>query len=122
MSKKILLVEDESDISRPLAFRLRKKGFEVFIAEDGEEALRLAFLEKPDLVILDLMLPKLPGEEVCKRIRADQTIGQVPIIMLTAKASEIDHIVGKTAGANMYMTKPFEANDLLKTIDNYLKK
>ncbi|HNV86712.1 MAG TPA: response regulator [Candidatus Omnitrophota bacterium] len=122
MDKKVLVIEDESDISRPLAFRLKKKGLETLIAVDGEEGLAMAKREKPDLVILDLMLPKLPGEEVCKQIRQDESIGNVPILMLTAKASDIDKVVGKTLGATSYMTKPFEANELLREIDRLLKK
>jgi len=122
MDKKVLVIEDESDISRPLAFRLKKKGLETLIAVDGEEGLAMAKREKPDLIILDLMLPKLPGEEVCKQIRQDEAIGNVPILMLTAKASDIDKVVGKTLGASSYMTKPFEANELLREIDRLLKK
>jgi DNA-binding response OmpR family regulator len=121
MKKKILLIEDEADIANPLAYRLNKKGLEVIIAQDGEEGLKKAQEERPDLIILDLMLPRLPGEEVCKRIRDDERIGKVPIIMLTAKASDVDKIVGKTLGASSYMTKPFEANDLLKEVDRFLK-
>jgi len=122
MKKKILLVEDEPDISKPLAFRLRKKGLEVVTAEDGENGLALAFQEIPDLVILDLMLPKMSGEEVCQSIRADEKIGHIPILLLTAKASEVDKVVGKTLGADAYMTKPFEANELLREVDRLLKK
>lgn len=121
MRKKVLLIEDEPDISRPLAFRLNKKGLDVVVAQDGEDGLAKSKTESPDLIILDLMLPKLQGEEVCRRIRQDEKTSKVPIIMLTAKASDVDKIVGKTLGADSYMTKPFEASDLLKEIDRLLK-
>lgn len=122
MNRKVLVIEDEADISRPLTFRLKKKGLEVIVAADGEEGLAKARAEKPDLIILDLMLPKLTGDEVCKQIRQDEAQGNTPIIMLTAKASEVDKVVGKTLGATSYMTKPFEANELLREIDRLLKK
>ncbi len=116
--KKILIVEDEPSISTPLAHRLRALGYEVTIAQNGEEGLEKVKQESPGLVILDLMLPELPGEEVCKAIRLseDENLAQTPIIMLTAKSSDVDHVIGKVIGANCYMTKPFHADNLLKEI------
>ncbi len=118
MSKKILVVEDEDSIRNVLQVRLANCGFSVVTARDGEEGLAVARAEKPDLIILDLGLPKLPGEEVCRQLRNDES--NVPIVMLTAKTEDVDRVVGKVLGANYYMTKPFEWTDLLKKIYKYL--
>ena len=118
MSKKILVVEDEDSIRSMLEVRLKNCGFDVVTASDGEEGLNKARSEKPDLMILDLGLPKLPGEEVCRQLRNDESV--IPIIMLTAKTEDVDRVVGKVLGANYYMTKPFEWTDLLKKIYKYL--
>ena len=118
MSKKILVVEDEDSIRNVLQVRLANCGFNVVTARDGEEGLAVARAEKPDLIILDLGLPKLPGEEVCRQLRNDEN--NVPIVMLTAKAEDVDRVVGKVLGANYYMTKPFEWTELLKKIYKYL--
>ena len=116
--KMILIVEDEGNISKFLAFRLRQAGFVVEIADDGEKGLNLIRQIRPDLIILDLMLPHLPGGEVCKAVREDddEEIAKIPIIMLTANASDVDRIVGKVIGANYYMTKPFDFSDVLENI------
>ncbi|MEI7752058.1 MAG: response regulator [Candidatus Omnitrophota bacterium] len=116
--KLILIVEDEGNISKFLAFRLRQAGFVVEIADDGEKGLNLIRQIRPDLIILDLMLPHLPGGEVCKAVREDddEEIAKIPIIMLTANASDVDRIVGKVIGANYYMTKPFDFSDVLENI------
>lgn len=116
MPKKILIIEDESDVCKVLAFRLEKNGFEVICAKGGKEGLDKVRMNRPDLVILDLMLPELPGEQVCKEIRKDIDIEKTPIIMLTAKAGEVDKIVGRVIGANYYMTKPFDVKELLDKI------
>ena len=121
MAKKVLIVEDEVDICRILSLRFQKKGFEVLVANNGEEGFNKAKQEKPDIVILDLMLPKLPGEEVCKRIRSDEEIAETPIIILTAKATDVDRIVGKVIGANAYLYKPFDAKQLLEEVDKLLE-
>jgi len=118
VSKKILVVEDEDSIRNVLQVRLANCGFNVVTARDGEEGLAVARAEKPDLIILDLGLPKLPGEEVCRQLRNDEN--NVPIVMLTAKAEDVDRVVGKVLGANYYMTKPFEWTELLKKIYKYL--
>lgn len=121
-AKKILLVEDETEISTAVAFRLRRRGFDVTVADDGRKALEAAFQMIPDIVILDLFLPELSGEEVCKYIREheDEKIQKIPIVMLTAKTMLVDKVVGKVLGADVYMTKPFEMDHLLSVIDQLL--
>ena len=116
--KNILLVEDDPDISKSVAFRLRKQGYNVRVEEDGKKGLAAALADIPHLVILDLMLPEISGEEICKAIREhdDEQIQKIPIIMLTAKSSEVDAIVGRVIGANYYMAKPFSMEDLLEKI------
>lgn len=118
----IFVVEDNSDISRAVSFRLRKEGYQVSTFQDGQIALTSVLKEIPDLLILDLMLPGLPGEEVCKTIREheDAKIQKIPIIMLTAKNSQADGIVGRVIGANFYMTKPFSMDSLLVQIAKLL--
>ena len=101
---KILVVDDEEPIAKILDFNLKKEGYDVIIANDGERAVELAFSENPDLILLDLMLPKKDGMEVCREVRAKKNI---PIIMLTAKNSEIDKVLGLEFGADDYVTKPF---------------
>jgi DNA-binding response OmpR family regulator len=116
--KTILIVEDEEDMSKLLSFRLRQAGFSVEIAADGEKGLNMIRQMRPDLIILDLMLPHLSGSEVCKAVREDndEEIAHIPIIMLTANATDVDRIVGKVIGANYYMTKPFHFPEVLKNI------
>nr|WP_223160520.1 MULTISPECIES: response regulator transcription factor [unclassified Leucobacter] len=107
------MVEDEPSISTPLAFLLEREGYRVTVVDDGAEAVRAFTAEPADLVLLDLMLPSLPGTEVCREIR--QT-SQVPIIMLTAKDSEIDIVVGLELGADDYVTKPYSSRELLARV------
>src|SRR5690625_41437 len=104
MDAKILVVDDEQPIAYILKFNLEKEGYQVIVAYDGEEAIELAESEKPDLILLDIMLPKKDGNEVCREIRKTQSM---PIIMLTAKDSEIDKVLGLELGADDYVTKPF---------------
>lgn len=119
MAQHILLVEDEDSISKPLAYLLEREGYQVTIVDDGAEAVR-SFADRPaDLVLLDLMLPSLPGTEVCRAIR--QT-SQVPIIMLTAKDSEIDIVVGLELGADDYITKPYATRELLARLRAALRR
>ena len=113
MSQRILLVEDEASISEPLAFLLEREGYRVSVVADGAEAVRAFPESAADLVLLDLMLPSLPGTEVCRAIRAQS---QVPIIMLTAKDSEIDIVVGLELGADDYITKPYSTRELLARV------
>lgn len=113
MPQHILLVEDEESISRPLAFLLEREGYRVTVAGDGASAITTFAEVSPNLVLLDLMLPNVPGTEVCRTIR--QT-SQVPIIMLTAKDSEIDIVVGLELGADDYITKPYSTRELLARV------
>ncbi|MGO1538038.1 MAG: response regulator [Leucobacter sp.] len=119
MSQRILLVEDEAAISGPLAYLLEREGFQVRVVADGAEAIRVFPEEQFDLVLLDLMLPSLPGTEVCRSIRARS---QVPIIMLTAKDSEIDIVVGLELGADDYITKPYSTRELLARLRAALRR
>ncbi|MFS0854665.1 response regulator [Microbacterium sp. 179-I 3D4 NHS] len=116
---RILLVEDEPDLADPLAYLLRREGYEVEIAEDGPTALG-AFRERgADIVLLDLMLPGMPGTEVCRQIRSTSS---VPIIMLTAKDSEVDIVVGLELGADDYVTKPYSSRELLARMRAVLRR
>jgi len=113
VSQRILLVEDETSISEPLAFLLEREGYRVRVVADGAEAVRVFPDSGAELVLLDLMLPSLPGTEVCRAIRAQS---RVPIIMLTAKDSEIDIVVGLELGADDYITKPYSTRELLARV------
>jgi len=116
---RVLLVEDEPDLAEPLAYLLGKEGFEVEIADDGLAAL-VAFRDRgADVVLLDLMLPGMPGTEVCRQLRA---VSAVPIIMLTAKDSEIDIVVGLELGADDYVTKPYSSRELLARMRAILRR
>jgi two-component system phosphate regulon response regulator PhoB len=109
----VLLVDDERDLLSVLDFNFRSDGFETTLASSGDEALRLATQRVPDLVLLDLMLPDIPGTEVCRRLKADPRTQDVPVIMLTARGDEIDRIVGFEVGADDYVTKPFSPREVL---------
>jgi DNA-binding response OmpR family regulator len=109
----ILVVDDEPFICRSLTFVLRKDNYRVFEARNGEEALAAIREHKPDLVFLDVMMPKMNGLQVTEHVRADRSLDAVKIILLTAKGQECDREVGKTAGANDYMTKPFSPSKIL---------
>jgi two-component system response regulator RegX3 len=115
----ILLVEDEGSLSEPLAFLLEREGYTVTIAADGPGALTAFDANGADLVLLDLMLPGLPGTEVCRQLRTRST---VPIIMLTAKDSEVDIVVGLELGADDYVTKPYSARELLARIRAVMRR
>lgn len=119
MKQKILLVEDETSIAKSLQFLLAQQEFEVKISSNGNQALIDFELFQPDLILLDLMLPGLPGTEVCRQIR---TKSKVPIIMLTAKNTEIDKVVGLELGADDYITKPYLARELLARINSVLRR
>src|SRR5258708_28920103 len=113
-SKRILIVEDEKDVVDLLSLNLRKAGgFILSTATDGAAGLAKAREEKPDFIILDLMLPKMPGLEVCKILKSDPTTRHIPILMLTARAEELDRIVGLESGANDYVTKPFPPPEVI---------
>jgi DNA-binding response OmpR family regulator len=113
MRKRILLVEDDPDQSQLLCFNLRKAGYAVGTAGDGIEALRKARSLKPDLILLDLMLPELDGFAVCEVLRRDALLRSVPVIMITALSGSLARVAGMEAGANDYFTKPFRMRDLL---------
>ncbi len=116
---KILVVEDEPSLVDALEYGLATEGFDVVTSSDGEESLRLFDRERPDLVLLDVMLPGIPGTEVCKRIRASSA---VPIIMLTARDAEIDKVVGLELGADDYVTKPFSMRELTARVRAVLRR
>ena len=118
----ILVVEDEVDILDLVEFNLRQAGFEVLRALDGAAGLQLALNERPDLIVLDLMLPKMDGKEVCKRIRQDDETRNIPVLMLTAKTSEIDRIIGFEIGADDYVNKPFSPRELVLRVQAILKR
>ena len=119
MSNRILLVEDEIALSEPLAFLLSKEGYDVMVADTGTAAVEKFGVGDFDLILLDLMLPGIPGTEVCRQVRA---ISQVPIIMLTAKDSEVDIVVGLELGADDYVTKPYSTRELLARIRAVLRR
>ncbi|MFT4231636.1 MAG: response regulator transcription factor [Leucobacter sp.] len=114
-----MLIEDEESISRPLSFLLEREGYRVTVVDDGAGAVQVFPSAQPDLVLLDLMLPSLPGTEVCRTIRQSS---QVPIIMLTAKDSEIDIVVGLELGADDYITKPYSTRELLARVRAALRR
>src|SRR4030043_1452532 len=119
--KKILVVDDEVDLVETVRFPLEMKGFNVLVSYNGEDALSQARKEKPDLIILDLMLPKLDGYKVCRLLKFDERYKHIPILMLTAKTQEKDKILGKETGADEYITKPFEMDNLIEKVKAYLK-
>ena len=118
VSKKILIIDDEPDLVQAVEARLQRNGYETITASDGQEGLRLAKAIRPALIILDLNLPKLAGEEVCRAIREDQDriFNRTPILMLTAKTDDADRVIGKVLDANHYLTKPFESEVLLSKV------
>ena len=119
---RILVIEDEPDIQQILDYNLREKGHKVFIAGKGEEGLRLAREKRPDLVLLDLMLPDIPGTEVCKTLKSDPLTRNAQVVMLTAKGEEIDRVVGFELGADDYVVKPFSVRELLLRVQAILRR
>ncbi len=117
---KVLAVDDEQSIRELLAFQLQKHGYEALMAGDGQEALAKA--EGMDLILLDLMLPGLDGLEVCRRLKADKRTARIPIIMLTAKAEEIDKVLGLELGADDYVVKPFSVRELMARVKAVLRR
>lgn len=115
----ILVVEDEQSLREPLVYLLEKEGYQVFQAEDGDQAIVQFEAVNPDLILLDLMLPKKSGNDVCREIR---TTSNVPIIMLTAKDGEIDKVVGLEIGADDYVTKPYSSRELLARVKAVLRR
>lgn len=122
MTGSILIVDDEAAIRELLKFNLQKEGYHVLEAETGPDGLVIAKTEKPDLVILDLMLPGLDGLEICRNLKSQQNTAGIPIIMLTAKNEEIDKIIGLELGADDYLTKPFSPRELVARIKAVLRR
>ena len=120
--QRILVVDDEPDAVELVKFNLKSAGYDVVTAADGAEAIKAARKYSPDLIILDVMLPEMDGLEVCKILRRDPATGKLPIIMLTAKAGEVDRVLGLELGANDYVTKPFSPRELVLRIKNLLRR
>lgn len=119
--RKILVIEDEPDAAGFLKLHLEKYEFEVYCAFDGKEGYRLARTKNPDLILLDLMLPEVDGFWVCEMLKTDAKFEKIPVIVLTARSADEDMAVAKKCGADDYITKPFEFNDLLSKIRKLLK-
>ncbi len=122
MTKSILVVEDEPNIVLSLQFLMKQAGFDVRVARDGDEALREVEARAPDLILLDVMIPKRDGYDVCQTIRANPDWAYIYIIMLTAKGREVDREKGISLGANDYVTKPFSTRDLTEKVKQLLNK
>jgi two-component system, OmpR family, alkaline phosphatase synthesis response regulator PhoP len=120
MSKKILIVDDEPNIVAALEFLLQKNGYAVTVAANGDDALARLDAFKPDLVLLDVMMPKVSGYEVCQRMRAHPQWRHIKIVMLSAKGREVEVSKGMSLGADLYVTKPFSSTELVATIDELL--
>jgi len=120
MEKKVLVVDDEKSILTLIEYNLQQAGFEVITAMDGEEAKNIALQENPDLIVLDLMLPKMDGLEVCKQLRQQKNF--TPILMLTAKDDEFDKVLGLELGADDYMTKPFSPREVVARVKAILRR
>ncbi|MBI3178869.1 MAG: response regulator transcription factor [Deltaproteobacteria bacterium] len=119
---KVLVIEDERDLQQVLTYNLRQAGYEAISAERGLEGLKLAQNEHPDLVLLDLMLPDVPGTDVCRTLKEDAATRSIPVVMLTARGEEIDRVVGFEIGADDYIVKPFSVRELLLRIHAILRR
>ena len=122
MTQRILVVEDEKDLVDLLSYNLSREGYSVDIAATGAAALERIKERKPDLVLLDLMLPDVPGTDVCRRVKGDPLTSHIPVVMVTARAEEIDRIVGFELGADDYVTKPFSIRELLLRVKAILRR
>jgi two-component system phosphate regulon response regulator PhoB len=122
MKPRILVVDDEPDALEVLGFKLKEAGFDPIFAKDGTRALEVARAEHPALVVLDLMLPEVDGLEVCKVLRRDPATSAIPIIMLTARAAEMDRVIGLELGADDYVTKPFSPRELVLRVKKLLAR
>lgn len=120
--KKILIVDDETDIVESLKFVLEASGYSCYTAFNGEDGLKLAKELVPDLMILDVMMPKINGYKISRLLKYDNKYKNIPILMITARSQEEDKLIGEETGADEYITKPFDLDDVLKTVDKYLKK
>ena len=122
MKQKILVVEDEKDIRELVQHHLAKSGFETLVASDGQEAFQKIQKSRPDLIVLDLMLPEMDGKELAKLLRAREETKDIPIVMLTAKTEEVDRIIGFELGADDYIPKPFSPRELVLRVKAVLKR
>jgi phosphate regulon transcriptional regulator PhoB len=120
--KRVLIIEDDKDIIELVRYNLANEGFEVGSASDGSAGLAQLRKSPPDLLLLDLMLPKMPGLEICKEIRRDPTLSRLPILMLTARGEEADRVVGLEMGADDYVTKPFSPRELVARVKALLRR
>ncbi|MCL5291852.1 MAG: response regulator [Actinobacteria bacterium] len=121
MAKKILVVDDSTSIVNLITVKLAKEGYEVIQAFNGEEALEKAYEERPDLILLDVMMPRLDGKEVCARIKSDPSMAATPIVMLTAVGEFEEQLKGLETGADEYMTKPFDPGQLAAVVRYFLE-
>jgi len=119
---KVLVVDDEEYIQHILNFSFGAEGYEVITAADGEEAVKIARSEKPDIIVLDIMMPKMDGYEACKQIKADPQTQDIPVILLTAKGREVDRKLGAEAGADDYVVKPFSPGRLIERVEGFIKR
>ena len=120
MTQKILIIDDEQDIVDTLQFTLETEGYECYTAFDGEHGLQLAKELSPDLIILDVMMPKMNGFKICRLLKYDTLYKDIPIIMLTARSQTEDRTIGEETGANEYITKPFDLEDVVNKVKTYL--
>ncbi len=121
MTKKILVVDDEKDITETLSFMLKAKGYEVNVANDGEDGLKLAKEIMPDLIILDVMMPKINGYKIARLLKYDNKYKHIPIVMVTARGQDTDKLIGEETGVDEYITKPFEFEEVLDAVNKYLE-
>ena len=119
--KKILIVDDEQDIVESLKFVLETSDFKCYTADNGEDGLRLAKEIVPDLMILDVMMPKINGYKISRLLKYDAKYKNIPILMVTARSQEEDKLIGEETGADEYITKPFELDEVVKKVEQYLK-
>ena len=122
MNEKILVIEDDPIALRFTRYTLEQEGYQVVTAPNGSEGLRKAWKEEPDLIILDVMLPGIDGFEICHRLRAEPQTARLPILMLTAKAQEVDKATGLKMGADDYLIKPVDPSDITSTVENLLTR
>ena len=119
--KKVLIVDDEPNLTRSIAFILRKEGYDIEVASNGEEAMEKAWKVKPSLILLDIMMPKKNGYEVCQEIREAPELKDMYVIMLTAKGQEVDREKGMGVGADEFITKPFSPNQIVQRVNAILR-
>jgi two-component system alkaline phosphatase synthesis response regulator PhoP len=119
---KVLVVDDEEYIQHILNFSFGAEGYEVVTAADGEEAVAKARNEKPDIIVLDIMMPKMDGYEACRKLKSDPKTKDIPVILLTAKGRDVDRKLGSEAGADDYVVKPFSPGRLIERVDGMMKR